>query len=94
MSTVIIKKDNEIIFQGKILDIPIKNEYIIKKSIEVFDDDDPCIIHKSYVVKQLVDELLTITNLKVKKELNLSPYKEQLAFLDFSVDNCIIRYEG
>ncbi|QVK17392.1 hypothetical protein KHQ81_11100 [Mycoplasmatota bacterium] len=94
MSKVIIKKNEEIIFQGNILDIPIKNEFIIQKSIEVFDDDDPCVIHKSYVVKQFVDDLLDKTNLKEKKEVNLTNYKDQLDYLDFEVKDTIIYLVG
>ncbi len=93
MSTVLIKKNDEIIFQGKLLDIPIKNEYIIQKSIEVFDDDDPCIIHKSYVVKQFVDDLVTLTNLKNEKQVHLNFYRDKIAYLDFELDDCIVYYE-
>ena len=32
----------------------------IQKSIELFDDDDPCIIHKSYVIKGYVDQLMDL----------------------------------
>ena len=46
-----ITKKGKIIYEGNILDIPIKEEAIIKKSIEVFGDEDPCIIHQSFVIK-------------------------------------------
>jgi hypothetical protein len=46
-----ITKKGTTIYEGNILDIPIKEDAIIKKSIEVFGDDDPCIIHQSFVIK-------------------------------------------
>lgn len=50
---IIIKDyDETVIYSGPILDMPIKEEYIIKKSIDIFDDEDPCIIHKSYAIKK------------------------------------------
>lgn len=94
MAKVVMKKKDKIIFQGNILDIPIKNAFIIQKSIDVFDDDDPCIIHKSFVVKQFVDDLLKKTNLEIKKEANLADYKDQLNYLDVDLDDTIIYLKG
>lgn len=94
MAKISIKKNNEIIFKGNILDIPIKDDFIIQKSIDVFDDDDPCIIHKSYIVKQFVDDLFKKTNLKQKKEVNLAAYKGQLDYLDFDLEDMFIYLEG
>lgn len=55
---IVQSTDGQVLYQGRPLDLPIKREAIIKKSIELFSDDDPCIIHKSYVIKLYVDELL------------------------------------
>ena len=81
---ITITKNDKVIFDGRIAEIPIKNDFIIKKSIELFDDEDPCIIHQSYVVKEYVDILL-----KRFKETNNEPIvgasdKEFIAFLDFT----------
>jgi len=87
-------KQGELIFKGNILDIPIKDAYIIAKSIEIFDDDDPCIIHKSYVVKQFVDDLLKRVDREKDNVINLLPYREQLDYLDFDLENTVIYLEG
>lgn len=83
---IIIKNSkNEIIFQGNILDIPIKEDYIIQKSIEIFDDDDPCIIHKSFVIKKVVDDLLD----KLPKEENIKlKAVSDIDFLDCDIADC------
>ncbi|MDF2700229.1 MAG: hypothetical protein K0Q49_1785 [Haloplasmataceae bacterium] len=87
---VLKTKDGKVIFKGNILDIPIKKDYIIQKSIEIFNDDDPCIIHKSFVIKKVVDELLNHTNLKNKNQINVSDFKEYFHFLDIKEPDCVI----
>lgn len=89
-----VKQFDEIIFNGNILDIPIKENYIIKKSIEIFDDDDPCIIHKSFVVKQVVDDLLKQINRKFNCEIKLTDFKDKLYYLDLDLDNTTLFIEG
>lgn len=88
---IIIKTlDGNILFNGNILDIPIKEDYIIKKSIEIFDDDDPCIIHKSFVIKKIVEELLEIIN-NDGNEIKLIDYKNKISFLNIdNYDECIL----
>lgn len=91
---IVVKQFDEIIFNGNILDIPIKENYIIKKSIEIFDDDDPCIIHKSFVVKQVVDDLLKQINRKFNCEIKLIDFKDKLYYLDLDLDNTTLFIEG
>lgn len=78
---VFIFRNGEEIFKGKALNLPIKEEYLIKKSIELFDDEDPCIIHQSYVVKEFVNEFLEL--FKSDVEINGKNYANKLLFLDF-----------
>jgi len=75
-----IMKNDKKIYDGKILNIPIKEEAIIKKSIELFDDEDPCIIHQSYVVKEYVTELLSLFG--DSHEIKGVDFTEQLQFID------------
>lgn len=58
MKRITVTLNNQVLFRGNILDVPIKDEWIIQKSLELFADDDPCIIHKSYCIKHFADELL------------------------------------
>ncbi len=80
---IIITKEGKTIYDGRISDIPLKEEYIIKKSVDLFDDDDPCIIHQSYVIKEYVDELLHIFKCANTKQINVSDHIEDLSFLDY-----------
>ncbi len=90
---IVVKRFDEVIFNGDILDIPIKEDYIIKKSIEIFDDDDPCIIHKSFVIKQVVDDLLDQIDRKHNCEIKLSDFKDKLTYLDIDLDNVTLYIE-
>ncbi len=81
---IIILKDEKILYDGRISDIPIKEEYIKSKSVELFDDDDPCIIHQSYVIKEYVDNLLNVFKCTGKTTINVKEHLEELSFLDYT----------
>lgn len=72
---VLILRGSEEVFKKKIQNLPLKNEYIIKRSIELFDDEDPCIIHQSYVIKDYVDQVLEVlkkdTTIQMKDHIEL-----------------------
>jgi hypothetical protein len=81
---IIVRKNGNTLFEGNIIDLPIKDAFITQRSIELFDDDDPCIIHKSYVIKDFQDKLLT-----TYKELNTTVLEgksniEILEVIDFN----------
>lgn len=41
----------------KLNSLPLNDEKIIEKSIELFSDHEPCIIHKSFAMKKLLFEI-------------------------------------
>ena len=79
---IIIKRLDEVLFQGRILNIPMKEEKIVEKSIEIFGDEDPCVIHQSFVVKELVTDLLDLFEDSDTFLLNAKDYIDQLNFLN------------
>lgn len=81
---VVITKGNKTLYDGRISDIPIKDVAIINKSVELFDDDDPCIIHQSYVIKEYVDVLLGLFKTNKTQTISVKDYQEQLFFLDYT----------
>jgi hypothetical protein len=54
--TVIDDYDN-IVFHNRITSLPLNEEKIILKSIELFSDSEPCVIHRSYAMKKIYLEL-------------------------------------
>jgi len=92
---ITIIKNEKILYEGRISDIPIKEKYIISKSVELFDDDDPCIIHQSYVIKEYVDQLLSVFKCIKKSEIEVKNHLDELSFLDFmELDKLVINLKG
>lgn len=88
-----IKDKNSIVYEGRISDIPIKESAIIAKSIELFNDDDPCIIHQSYVIKEYVDIVLRL--LHEQNPLDVNEHLDTLSFLAIQQPQfCTIYLEG
>ncbi len=81
---VIVRRGDYVLYDGNILNLPLKDKFIIELSIVIFDDDDPCIIHQSYVIKELVSKLLELFNSQEKKLLHAIDFKEEFNVVDFS----------
>jgi hypothetical protein len=54
---VLLRGNNDMAFTGRITSLPLDEELIIKKSIEFYNDEFPCFIHRSAVMKRLYMEL-------------------------------------
>lgn len=52
-----IDRNGRIELQCKLNSLPLKEEKIIEKSMELFNDPEPCIIHKSYAIRKLLLEI-------------------------------------
>jgi hypothetical protein len=77
LKLIIANHNKEVIFQGNPVNLPIRYEDIKKKSVELFDDEEPCIIHQSYAIQKIVDGFLKqftgvdVTEVKIS-ELNVN----------------------
>lgn len=61
---------NKILFSFKIKSLPIKEEGIIRKSIEFFNDPEPCFIHRGAVAARITAEIYEYFSNNVKKGMN------------------------
>lgn len=84
---------NTVLFEGRISDVPIKPDAIVQKSIELFGDDDPCVIHQSYVIKEYADRLLETFHRDKSHQLHLSNHGD-LSFLDVPDGDWILELLG
>lgn len=48
---------NQLIYHGYLKDVPLKESIILAKSVEFFDDPEPCHIHRSAVRTRLTAEI-------------------------------------
>lgn len=89
---IIIEKDGERLYKGKMQNMPVKSSAINEKSLELFNDEDPCIIHQSYCMKEFVSLLEKVFDKAGSESIQASDYKDDLAFLDLdSLENVTIR---
>lgn len=54
---ILTDSPGNMVYKGSIWSLKIAEKLIIKKSIEFFNDSEPCFIHRSAVVKRLIGEL-------------------------------------
>ncbi len=80
---IVIKRFDTVLYSGNILDIPIKEQAIIEKSIELFGDEDPCVVHMSFVVKELVNDLLSLFTENNCSSLKVADHLPMLSFINF-----------
>ena len=48
----IIQNDGSILYKGVLSELPLREEYIIAKSIELFSEKEPCIIYRTHIMKK------------------------------------------
>jgi hypothetical protein len=79
---ITIKKQNEIIFDGKLIDLPIKKDILKQKSFEIFADNEPCIIHQAFVIETFCDALISRYKDQIDQEIELSKDIKEIEFID------------
>ena len=62
--------DGAVIFCGLITELPLREEYIISKSIERFNESEPCIIYRTSIAKKFYIQLFE--KLGDFRELNIT----------------------
>lgn len=67
---IVIKQGETVVFEGKLYDMPFKEEAIKNMSIKLFSDPEPCIIHQTYAMQTLLEPLMK--QLKTHKIVNLN----------------------
>jgi hypothetical protein len=49
--------DNQLVFQGSMSQLPLRENIILEKSVQFFDDPDPCLYHRNAVLIRLLSEI-------------------------------------
>lgn len=89
---IVIKKNQEILYEGHPLDLPIKQDKVVEKSVEMFDDKNPCIIHQTYVIESFVDALISKFKKDLNRDIQLSKDIKEIEFIDIeNIDSCMIQ---
>lgn len=91
-----IDSNGNIVLNGKITSLPLKEEYIINKSVELFNDCEPCIIHRTFIMKKIffeIDEYFNKLLCEGKNEISIECVPESIIQpmdLNFQVQKFLI----
>lgn len=89
-------KNNEgrVVCEKKLTSLPIREEIILSKSVEFFGDPEPCMIHRSAVMKRLFFELGEYFEIQIKDgntRFNYELIPQKLKdYLDIKEDVCFV----
>jgi len=82
----------EVLYEGSFSEMPIKEDYVIAKSIELYNEEEPCIIYRTHIAKKLYLEILDAFGGKPTKGMviDCKEHQEVLSPLDLDVTNATI----
>ena len=73
------------IFKGPLLNLPYHKIAVKEMCIELFDDDNPCVIHESYAIQKLADQMERILLEKNQTSFLINHHlEEMLTVIDFN----------
>lgn len=78
----IISFDGSELFSGLVTELPLEEEYIIAKSIERFNESEPCIIYRTHIGKIFYMELYEKLNYYRENGITKLPLSEVSIFFD------------
>lgn len=76
-----ITNDNRTLPIKKITSLPLKEEAVIKRSIEFYNDPEPCMIHRSAVMNRIfaeIEEYFKVLLAEGKSELQWNELPENI----------------
>ncbi len=93
--TLIIKnQDDHVIFKGKPITLPMTKTAVVAKSIELFGDDDPCVIHQSYAIQKIMDAFLARLPGPPFNDMPFKDIESDLSFIDLpTIETCLLTIE-
>lgn len=71
-----LDEKGKVILKNNIKSLPLKEEIIIQKSIEMFGDPEPCILHKTCAMKKLFIEIDDFFEEKINNDIREIKWKE------------------
>ena len=74
-------RNGDIIYEGPLNELPVKEEYIIEKSRELYNEEEPCIIYRTHITKKLYLDIWDQMKEKHKKRrtADCNSYQELLS---------------
>jgi hypothetical protein len=88
----IIQNDGKVIYKGLITDLPLREDYIIAASIELFREKEPCIIYRTHIMKKFYLRLYDILSSAKNNDITYSQLEEYLSNVDLELQNTRIHF--
>lgn len=87
--------EGEILYEGSFSEMPIKEDYVIAKSIELYKEEEPCIIYRTHIAKKLYLDILDAFGCKPTKGLvvDCNEYLEVMEPLALEIANTTIEFK-
>lgn len=88
-------ENDEKVLERNLLKLPLKEDYIINKSKELYSEEEPCIIYRTAIINKTGLEILKIVEEKnmVNKKIEYREFKELFGdILDISEEIFFINF--
>lgn len=93
--TIIVTAENgDILYEGAFNELPVKEEYVIEKSVELYQEEEPCIIYRTHIVKKLYLDILEQFGGKPEKGrlVDCRPFQQILAPLAIDMSHATMEF--
>lgn len=93
--TVIVRAENgDVLYEGAFNELPVKENYIIEKSVELYQEKEPCIIYRTHIVKKLYLDILEQFGGKPEKgrRVDCQPFQQILAPLALDTSHAVMEF--
>lgn len=88
----IIQNDGKLIYQGIISDLPLREDYIIAMSIELFNEKEPCIIYRTHIMKKYYIKLYEMLSSEKSSDISCSQLEEYFNPIDLEIQNARVHF--
>lgn len=93
--TVIVRAENgDVLYKGAFNELPVKEDYVIEKSVELYQEEEPCIIYRTHIVKKLYLDILEQFGGKPEKgrQVDCRSFQEVLAPLALDTSHAVMEF--
>lgn len=73
--------NSQLLYEGELKDLPLKESVVLAKSLEFFNDPEPCYIHRGAVRIRLTEEILR----ELQKQSDITNCPLLISYADFPV---------
>lgn len=87
-------QNGDIIYEGSLNELPVREDYIIEKSKELYNEEEPCIIYRTHIMKSLYLAIWEQMKEKQKRKIavDCNAYQELLSPLAVDTTDATLEF--